>query len=130
MGRCGWSGLQRVTMGQQQFEWEFGIGGVVFGPAGGEGVAIARQHQRIDGEEDEKVILAQGGDKRPCVKFEADSHGLAVEPRAQRDDPCVNGLGRVLELKALPFGGASSLEAPLMFGIRPVDPDKSRQGVV
>src|SRR5262249_21171925 len=103
---------------------------VVFGPAEGEGFAIARQRQRINGEEDEKVILAQGGDKRPFVQFEADRHGLAVEPRAQRGDPRVNGLGRVLELKALPSGGASSLEAPIMSGISPVDPNKSRKGVV
>ncbi len=123
-------GVQLVAMGQQQFELECGIGGVVFGPAGGEGFAIARQHERIDGEEDEKVIRAHGGDQRPFVQCEADRHGLAVEPRAQRGDPRVNGLGRVLELKALTFGGASSLEAPIMVGISPVDPHKSRKGVV
>ena len=39
-------------------------------------------------------------------------------------------LGGVLELKALPFGGASSLETKIMFGIRPVDPNKGRKGVV
>ena len=33
-------GVQFVAMGQQQFELEFGIGGVVFGSAGGEGFAI------------------------------------------------------------------------------------------
>ena len=123
-------GGQLVAMGQQQFELEFGIGGVVFGPAGGKGFAIPRQRQRIDGEEDEKVILAQGGDQGPFVEFEADGHGLAVEPCAQRGDPRVNGLRGVLELKALPFCGASRLETPIMFGIRPVDPHKGRKGVV
>jgi hypothetical protein len=117
-------------MGQQQCELECGIGRVVMGPAWGEGFAIARQRQRIDGEEDEKGIRAPGGDQRPFVQFEADSDGVAIEPRAQRGAPRVNGLGRVRELQALPFGGASSLEAPLMFGISPVDPNKSRKGVV
>jgi len=123
-------GVQLVAMGQQQCELECGIGGVVFGPAEGEGFARARQRQRIAGEEDEKVIRAQGGDQRPFVKFEADRHGLAVEPCAQCGDPRVNGLGRMLELQALPFGGASSLEASIMCGISPVDPNKSRKGVV
>jgi hypothetical protein len=121
---------QRVTMGQQQCELEGGSSGVGFGPAGGEGCAIARQHQRMEGEEDAKVILAQGRDKRPLVTFEAASHGLAVAPRAQRGDPRVNGRGRVLELQALSFGGASRLEAPIRCGISPVDPDKSRKGIV
>jgi hypothetical protein len=124
------AGVQLVAMGQQQCELECGIGGVVCGPAGGEGFARARQRQRSDGEEDEQVIRAQGGDQRPLVKFEADSDGLAVAPRAQRGAPRVNGLGRVLELQARTFGGASSWEAPIMLGIRPVDPKKSRKGVV
>jgi hypothetical protein len=36
----------------------------------------------------------------------------------------------MIELKALTFGGARSLEAPIMSGISPVDPNKSRKGVV
>ena len=97
---------------------------------GGEGFAIPCQRQRIDREEDQKVILAQGEDQRTFVEFEADSHGLAVKPRTQRGDPRVDGLGCVLKLEALPFCGASCLEASIMFGIRPVDPNKGRKGVV
>ena len=119
--------LQRVAMGEQQCELECGVRGVVFGPAGGEGFAIPRQRQRIDREEDQKVIRAQGGDQGPFVEFEADGHGLAVEPRAQRADPRVDGLGRVLELEALTFCGASGLEADIMFGIRPVDAQQRQQ---
>src|SRR2546425_1670783 len=130
-GRTLWlERLQLVAMGKEEFELEFSIRGVIFGPAGRKGFTIPRQRQGIDREEDEEVVLAQGGDQRPFVKFKADSKRLAMEPCAQRGDPRVNGLGRVLELKALPFGGARSLEAPIMFGISPVDPDKSRKGVV
>ena len=117
-------GLELVTMGEEQFELEFGVGGVVFGPAGGEGFTIPRQRQRIEGKEDQKVILAQGGDQGTLVEFEADSNGLAVEPRAQRADPYVDSLGRVLEDEALSFCGSSSLETNIMFGIRPVDTHK------
>ena len=74
--------VQLVAMGQQQVELEFGIGGIVFGPAGRESFTIPRQHERIDREEDEKVIRAQGGDQRPFVKFEADSKRVAMEPCA------------------------------------------------
>ena len=122
--------LQLVAMGQQQFELEFGIRRVVFGPAGRKGFAIPRQRQRIDRKEDEKVILVQGRDNGPFGEFEADGHGLAVEPRTQRGDPRINGLRGVSELQALTFCGASSLETNIMFGICPVDPNKGSKGVV
>jgi hypothetical protein len=116
--------LERVAMGEEQLELEFGVGGVVFGPAGGEGFAIPRQGQRIEGKEDQKIILAQGGDQGPFVEFKADSNGVAVEPCAQCADPCLDGLGRVLECEALAFCGARSLETHIMVGIRPVDTHK------
>ena len=50
--------LQLVAMGQQQFELELGIGGIVFGPTGREGLAIPRQRQWVEGKEDQKVMLA------------------------------------------------------------------------
>ena len=59
----------------------------------------------------------------PCRRCNH-SHGLAVAPRAQGGDPRVDGLGRVLELKALPLGGARSLEAHIVCGIGPVDTHK------
>jgi hypothetical protein len=74
--------LQLIAMGEEEFELEFSIRGVVFGPAGRKGFTIPRQCQGIDGEEDEKVILAQGRDQRPFVEFEADSNRLALEPCA------------------------------------------------
>ncbi len=122
--------LQLIAMGEEQFELEFGIRGVVFGPAGRKGFTIPRQCQRIDREEDQKVILAQGGDQGTFGEFEADGNGLTAEPRAQRSDPRLNGLGGVIELKALTFCGASSLETNIMFGICPVDPNKGSKCVV
>jgi hypothetical protein len=67
-------GLQRVAMGEPQFELEGGVRRVVCGPAGREGVALPRQHQGMDWEEDQKVILAQGRDQRPFVEFETNGH--------------------------------------------------------
>jgi hypothetical protein len=74
--------LELVAMGEQQCELECGVGGVVFGPARGEGFARLRQRQGMDREEDEKVLLAQGGDNGAFVEFATEGHGLTVEPRA------------------------------------------------
>ncbi len=72
------SGCSLSRWVQQQCELECGIGGVVFGPAGGKGFTIPRQCQRIDGKEHQKVIRAQGGDHGTFVEFEADGDGLAM----------------------------------------------------
>jgi hypothetical protein len=122
--------LELVAMREQQFELQFGVGGVVFSSAGGEGFTIPRDCQRIDREEHQKVVLAQGEDQRPFVEFEADSHGVAMKPCTQRSDPRVDSLGRVLKLEALSFCSASRLEASIMFDIRPVDANKSSKCVV
>jgi hypothetical protein len=121
---------QLVPMRAQQCALQCGVGGIVCGPAGGEGFAIPCQRQRMDRAEDQKVILAQGADPRPFGECEAESHRVAVKPRTQRGAPRVDGLGRVLKLEALPLCGTSGLEAPIMVGIRPVEPNKGRKGVV
>src|SRR5262249_14827971 len=121
---------QRVALGEQQCEWEGGVRGVVCGPARRAGVAIPRERQGMEREEDQKVILAQSGNNGTFVACETERHGLAVEPRAQRGAPGVDGLGGVRELEAFTLCGTSRLEAPIMLGIGPVDPNKSRKGVV
>jgi hypothetical protein len=62
--------------------------------------------------------------------FETERHGGAVEPRAQRGAPGVDGLGCVRELAACTFGGSRRLAAPSRCGLRPVDPPKGRKGGV
>jgi hypothetical protein len=79
--------LQLVAMGEEQFELEFGIGRVIFGAAGRQGLTIPRQCQRIDGKEDEKVIRAQGGNNGTFGEFEADGNQSTAEPYAPCGDP-------------------------------------------
>ena len=122
--------LQLIPMCEEQFELQCGVAGIVFGPTRGEGFAIPCSCHRIEREEDQKVIRAQGEDQRPFVEFEAESHGLAVKPGAQRGDPRVNGLGRMRKLEVLPLWRASGLQASRMLGIRPVDTNKGCKGVV
>jgi hypothetical protein len=50
---------------------------------------------------------------------------VAVKPRTQGGDPRVDSLRCVLKLEALSFCNASRLEASIMFGICPVDANKS-----
>src|SRR5262249_52855392 len=121
--------LELVPMREQQFELQCGVSGIIFRSAGGEGGTIPRNRQRIDRKEPQQVILAQGEDQRPFVEFEAESHRVAVKPCAQRGDPRIDSRGRVLKLEALPFCRASRLEAPIMFGICPVEANNSSKGV-
>jgi hypothetical protein len=121
---------QLIPRREQPCEQQCGGAGVVLSSTGGEGVAGARQCQRMNREEDQKVILAQGADQGTCVKFAAESHGVAVKPRTPGGAPRVDRLGGVRQLEALPCCSASRLEASIMGGIGPVDANKSRQGVV
>jgi hypothetical protein len=59
--------LQLIPMREQQFELQCSVAGIVFRPTRGEGFAVPRQGQRINREEDQKVILAQGEDHRTFV---------------------------------------------------------------
>jgi hypothetical protein len=120
---------QRITVGEPQCERECSVRGVVFGPAGREGFAVPRQRQWIDGKEHQKVILAQSGAKGTFVQLEAEGKRLAVAPRAEPADPCVDGLGRGLKHEGRSFGRASGLEADSRFGLGPVDANKGSKCV-
>jgi hypothetical protein len=71
-----------VPVFEQELDLEFGIGRVVFRPAGGKRFAVLGQSERIDGKEHEELIVAQCGHERPFREFQAHSDGLSVEARA------------------------------------------------
>jgi hypothetical protein len=71
---------QRVAMGEEPCERECGIGGVIFGAAGRKGLTRPRQGEGMDGQEDAKVLLAQGGNKGPCGACEADGNQSTAAP--------------------------------------------------
>jgi hypothetical protein len=74
--------LARRALGEEPCALECGVSGIGCGPARGAGVAIPRQCQRSEGNEDQQVIRAQGRDEGACIACEADSNGWAVAPRA------------------------------------------------
>lgn len=98
-----------VAVFEEQFDLEFGIGGVIFGPARGKRFAVLGHGERIDGKEHEEIIGAQRGDDGPFIEFQAHRDGLSVEARAQGLDPRINRLGAVFEYEKLPSLSASSL---------------------
>ena len=95
-------GGEFVTMFEQDLDLEFGIGGVIFGPARGKRFAVLGHGERIDGKEHEEIIVLQCRHKRAFIEFQADGKRLAVEPRAQGADPRVNHFRTVFETQKLP----------------------------
>jgi len=97
LGALGVERREFVAMPAQEVERQFGVRGVVLGVAGGEGLAVAREGKGIDGKEHEEVVLAQDGDKRALIQFEADGDRLTLEPLAQGANPWIDGFWRVLD---------------------------------
>jgi len=54
----GLQGLELVTVFEQELDLEFGIGGVVFGSAGGKRFTVLGHGERIDGKEHEEILFA------------------------------------------------------------------------
>ena len=96
-------------MFEEQFDLEFRIGGVVFGPAGGKCFAVLGHSQRIDRKEHEELILTQRRHDGAFIEFEAHSDRLSMESRAQALDPRVDRFGAVFEDEKLPSLSAGGL---------------------
>ncbi len=95
-------GGEFVTMFEQDLDLEFGIGGVIFGPARGKRFAVLGHGERIDGKEHEAIIVLQRRHNGAFIEFQADGNRLAVEPRAQGADPRVDHFRTVFETQKLP----------------------------
>ena len=96
-GALGGERGELVAVFEEEFDLEFGIGGVIFGPARGKRFAVLGQGERIDGKEHEEIIVAQRGHDGPFIEFQAHRDGLSVESRAQGLDPRINRFRTVFE---------------------------------
>ena len=56
-GALGGERGELVAVFEEELDLEFGIGGVIFGPARGKRFAVLRHGERIDGKEHEEIIL-------------------------------------------------------------------------
>jgi hypothetical protein len=95
-------GGEFVTVFEQELDLEFGIGGVIFGPARSKRFAVLGHGERIDGKEHEEIIVLQRRHNGAFIEFQADGKRLALEPCAQGADPRVDHLRPVCETQELP----------------------------
>jgi hypothetical protein len=127
-GALGGEWGELVAMFQEDVDQEFGIGGVIFGPAWGKGFAVLGHGERVDGKEHKAIIVAQRGYDRSFIEFQAHSDRLAVETRPEGLDPGMNRLRTMVKAQKLSLYGASGLEANSVFRISPVEANKGRKG--
>jgi hypothetical protein len=126
-GALGAEGGQLVTVFEEQFDLECGVGRVIFGPARGTRFAVLGHGEGIDGKEHEELILAQRRHDGPFLAFQAHGKRRTVEPRTQALDPRVDHLRSVVEAQQLPVRRAAGLSTDIVFGIRPVEADTRRK---
>src|SRR5437868_12682243 len=99
-------GTQTITMKLQEVEQIIGIGGIIFAARGGESLAILGQRGRIDGIEDEEVVLQQRVNQWPTRLFETDCDGRTREALAQRESPLLQSVWRVFDDGLFALAGA------------------------
>ena len=87
LGGRGAPGLERGVALADEAGDEGGVGHVVFGARGVEGVAVVAGEHRVDGEEVDEVELAEEGDDVGAGVFDADRDAGAGPFRAQRGGP-------------------------------------------
>src|SRR5215510_12229375 len=124
-GALGAEGGKLVAVFEEDLDLEFGIGGVIFGPARGKRFTVLGHGERIDGKEHEEIIGSQCGHDRPFREFQAHTNGLSVEARAESLDPGINLFRTMFEAQKLPLCGASGLEADIVFRISQSRPTKA-----
>ena len=122
--RCGGKGGERVAVCEAACDLQRGLGGVVCGPAGGQGGTGRGQGERLDGTAPATIIVAQRGAKGPVMQRKPYRHGLAVEPRTQALAPRVDRVGPVREPQQRSSLSASGVEAAIVCGVRPVEAKK------
>jgi hypothetical protein len=88
----GLKGLERIALLEQECKEAFGVSGVVFGLAGGEGLARPRQHEGIEGKEHKEIVLAQRRDDGALMEFKTAGKRVPGEPRAQGAHPGIEGV--------------------------------------
>jgi hypothetical protein len=88
----GRKGRERIARLAEECKAEFGVSGVVLGPAGGAGRARPRQHAGIEGQEPTAIVLAQRSDEGALSECETDGHRLLGEARAPGAHPRLEGL--------------------------------------
>jgi hypothetical protein len=120
-GALGDERLTLVAMPEQELELQCSGSGGVFRMTGSEGFAVLGQGNRIDGEQHQELVFAEGRDERAFGAFETHRNGLSCTPLLEGPCPGLDGLGFVFETTELPYGVANGLSADSVCGIGPID---------
>ena len=119
---------ESVSVTEQQVQSDLGIGRVVLGTAGRERLSVLGECCRVDGKDDEEVVLLKSGDDGPEGKFEANGNRLAVESQAQLCRPCVQLFRCVDEDLTFEPVLSGHFEAYVMLLVGPVEADEGGEG--
>jgi hypothetical protein len=119
-------GGEFVTVFEPELDLEFGIGGVIFGPARGQRFAVLGHGEWMDGNEPAELLWAPRRHDRPLLECQTHGHRLPVKPRAQALDPRVDRLRAVVEAQKLPVRRAPGVSTEIVFGLGPVEAHKGR----
>src|SRR5262249_26262179 len=99
----------------------------VLGPTRGKGLAICRQHHRMNVKEHQAIIFASRLNNWPLMKFKGNGDWLSLKALKQVRDPRLNHFWLVIQDRKFSFVTARHLQTDIMFGISPVKPYKSRK---
>jgi hypothetical protein len=121
----GMPGGELVAMDPEQIQQEVGIGQVVFGAGGIEGLAITGAGFGIDRIEGDEFNLHEGVNDRGVFGFQGDRDGAASEAGAQSVDPVLEGFSRMREGGFFDGGETLDLEGEGVSLIAPIQADKS-----
>ncbi len=108
----------------EQVERELGVRGIVLGIARHEGLAVPSERARVDGEDDDEVVLQQRGDDGPVLQLDRDGDGCSAEALAQPVEPGLQRDRAMLDDAALELVASRHLEAHVVLLVGPVQTDE------
>src|SRR4029079_15341725 len=114
-------GCKPLWMTEKEVESQRCVRRVVFRAARNERATVLGEHRRVDGEDDEEVVLEESRDDGTFRELDAHGDGTATEPLAQTTCPRIDYSWAVLEHGGLECGCTGDVKADIVFPICPVD---------
>ena len=118
-------GLETITVVNEQLDGILGVSRVVFSTRRRECLAVVSQGRRVDGIEDEEVVIDEGKDERAATLLKADSHFSSAEAKAHGSGPLLEGLWGVIDDRELFLTRSSIDQAEVVFLVGPIEADES-----
>ena len=128
VGVIGREAAETVPMAQQQVQNPAGVGGIVFGARGYEGLAVGGRHRRGHGEQHQVRVRQKQVHNRSSLLFQGDGHGSAAKALVQTGGPDRDCLGRVVDVAFISFPTVGGLENPSMFLAAPIQGEERGPG--